>query len=98
LLTVGYAGVGYSLRMQPEKIIVLRHHDTSGEGGELEVRHVSRAEQARLRGGNHVDVPPPKTSRDVGGNVLVKMKADGHQSGCFFQAFLAQFRLSSRDG
>jgi len=52
--------------MEPEKVIVLRYHDTSGRNGELKVRHISRADQARFRRGSHVDVAPPKASRDVG--------------------------------
>src|SRR2546426_11614789 len=30
--------------------------------------------------------PPTKAGRNVGGDVLVKMKTNGHRSGCFFQA------------
>lgn len=66
LLAVGDACVAHALRMEPEKVIVLRYHDTSGRNGELKVRHISRADQARFRRASHVDVAPPKASRDVG--------------------------------
>ena len=65
LPTVGDAGVGRALHVEPDKINVLRHYDTSGGGGELEVRHIGRADQARFRRGNHLNVPPPKTSGNV---------------------------------
>lgn len=84
LLAIGYARVGYSLGVQPEKIIVPRHYHTSGRSGKLKVLKVRRADQARVRGGGHVDVTSPKTVGDMGGDVLVKMKANGHRSGCFF--------------
>ena len=51
--------------MKFDEIIVLRYHNTSGRGGELKVRHISRADQARLRRGNHLDIATPKASRDV---------------------------------
>ena len=42
------ARVGHPMRMEPEKIVVLRNHDTSGRGGELKLRRVGRADQARV--------------------------------------------------
>ena len=96
LLAIGYAGVGYSLRVQPEKIIVLGHQNTSGGCGEFKVRHIGRTDQARIRGGRYVDIAAPQTSRDMDGNMLVKMKADAHRLRCVFQAFLAQPRLDQR--
>jgi hypothetical protein len=81
LLAIGYARVGQPLRVKPEKITVLCHQDASGGGSKLKVLNVSRADQARVRRGRHVDIAPPKTIRDVGGDVFVKMKADGHWSG-----------------
>ena len=59
------ASVGHASGMKFDEIIVLRYHNTSGRGGELKVRHISRADQARLRRGNHLDIATPKASRDV---------------------------------
>ena len=59
LLAVGDARVGRSLGVQPEKVIVLRYDDTLRGGGELEVCHVCRADQTRIRGSGHVDVASP---------------------------------------
>ena len=57
------------------------------------MRQIGRADQARVGSHGYVDVPPPETGRDLGGNVFIKVKADGHRSGCSFEAFLAQFRV-----
>jgi hypothetical protein len=93
LLAVGDASVGHALGMEPEEIIVLRYHDTSGGAGELKVRQISRASQAHFHRGGHFDVAPPKASRDVAGNVFVQMKTNGRRSGCFLDAFRAQLRF-----
>ena len=66
LLAEDDSRVGEALRMEPEKVIVLRYHNTSGGHGELKLRHISRTDQARIRRGSHVDVAPPKASCDVG--------------------------------
>jgi hypothetical protein len=89
LRAIGYASVGYSLRLQPEKIIVLGYRNTSGRSGEFKVRNIDPAYQAGIRAGRHADVSAPQTGRNMRGYVLVKMKADAHRSRCFFQTFLA---------
>src|ERR1019366_5176924 len=43
------------------------------EAAEPKGRHTVRAYQARIRGGRYVDVAAPQTSRDIGGDVRVKM-------------------------
>src|ERR1035438_9771203 len=43
------------------------------EAAEPKVRHIGRAYQARIRGARYVDVAAPQTSRDMGGDVRVKM-------------------------
>ena len=96
LLAVADARVGHALRMEPEKVIVLCHESASGRCGELKLRNVGPADQARVRGSGHVDVAPPKTGRDVGRDVFVQVKTNGHRSGCFFQPLLAQLRFEQR--
>jgi len=66
LLTEGDAGMRYSLRMQPEKVIVVRHDNTSRGSGEFKMCQIGGADQAGVRGGSHVDVAPPKTGSHVG--------------------------------
>jgi hypothetical protein len=51
--------VGHASGMKFDEIIVLRYHNTSGRGGELKVRYISRADQAGFRRGNHLDIAPP---------------------------------------
>lgn len=57
------------------------------------MRQIGRTDQACVASRGYVDVPAPEARRYLGGNVLIKMKADGHRSGCSFEAFLAQFRF-----
>ena len=59
LLAIGNAGVGRALRMEPEKVTVLRYDDTSRGGGELDVRHVRRTDQTGIRRSGDVDVATP---------------------------------------
>lgn len=65
LLAVGNAGVGHALCMEPEEVIVLSYDDTSGGGGELKMRHISRADQPCIRGRGDIDVATPKAGRDT---------------------------------
>jgi hypothetical protein len=51
--------------MKFDEIIVLRYHNTSGGGGEFEVTHVARADQANFRRRSHFDVSAPKAIRDM---------------------------------
>jgi hypothetical protein len=71
LMAVGDAGVGHALCVKPEEVIVLSYADTSGGGGELEVRHISRADQTCFRSRSDVDVAPPKAGSDASRDVFV---------------------------
>ena len=77
LLTVSDARVGHSLRVQPEKIVVLCDHDAPAGSGELKVRPIGSANQPGAYGSSHVDVAMPKTSGDIGWDVLVEVKPNG---------------------
>jgi hypothetical protein len=82
--------------MQPKKVIILRHQHTPGATGEFELRHICGAGEADLRRCGHVDIAPLQTGRNMGGNVFVKMKADGQRSGRLLEAFLPPFRRERR--
>jgi hypothetical protein len=58
--------VGQTLRVEPEKVVILRHDNASGRSCELKLRYISRSAQAGIDGGSHVNAPPPEASRDVG--------------------------------
>jgi hypothetical protein len=57
--------VNHALRMEPEKIIVLRYYDPSRRGCKLKLDQISCAGQTFLRRGGHFDVTPPKAGRNV---------------------------------
>jgi hypothetical protein len=57
------------------------------------VRRIGRAGQTCIGGSRHVYVSAPQAGRNAGRDVFVKMKADRHRSGRFFDALLAQFRF-----
>src|ERR1022692_4847872 len=64
------------------------------EEAELNARHIGREYQARLRGARYVDVAAPQTSRDMGGDVRVKMMLLPNVPGA---AFLLQAEDGIRD-
>jgi len=93
LSAVSDPGMGYASRMEPEEVVVLCHYNTSGGCGESKVSHIGSANQPGIRCRRHVDVPAPQGGCDVGRNVFVKMKANGHRSGRFFQPLPTQLRF-----
>jgi len=66
LLAVDDTGMSHSFGMQPEEVIVLRHHDTAARRGELKLCLVGRADQAGIGGSSHINVTPPQTSCNAG--------------------------------
>ena len=69
--------------------------DSSAGGCECQLHFIGCTHQTRIRGRGYVDVSPARSPGDAGRDLFVKMKANGHRSGCFFH-FLAQFCREQR--
>lgn len=71
LLTIGDAGVGYSLSMEPEEVRIMRYQNSPSGSGKRELRRIVSAKQRRFGRRCHVDTAPPQTNRDAGRDVFV---------------------------